>query len=206
MKVKICGITNYEDAMLSYDLGADYIGFNFYKASKRYIKPEDALSIITRLPTDLQTVGIFVNHSKAQIIEIVNTTKLDILQFHGDETLVFTEQFALPCIKRITPSEFYLYDLERFNNLYAVLIDAQSEEYGGTGQLADLKFASVVAKQLPMFLAGGITDKNIFAMMNLIHPYAMDICSGVERVAGKKSEEKMMRLFNAVNDNSREIL
>lgn len=195
MHVKICGITNIEDAILSHELGADFLGFNFYKKSKRYISPKIASQIIDSLPKNYQTVGIFVNHCADEINSIVKLTKIKFIQLHGNETLDFALQFKVPVIKRITEQEFKCNTLDDYKKLFAVLIDAIDPNYGGSGKVADWKFAYQVAKELPLFLAGGITKDNILFASDLIKPYALDICSGLEEYPGKKSPVKISQLF-----------
>lgn len=195
MKVKICGITNYTDALACCISGAQYLGFNFYHKSKRYIQPHQAREIINVLPRHIKTVGIFVNHSLAEVKEICLITGIDILQFHGDEGLGFVKNFSKPCIKRISQEEFSSFRIDDFKSLYAVLIDAIDPEYGGTGKIADLDFAKACAQHLKLFLAGGVNEENVKSITLKVKPYAVDVCSGLEKSAGKKSKNKIAKFF-----------
>lgn len=199
MHVKNCGITNIEDALFSYELGATFLGFNFYQKSKRYITPEAALKIIAKLPKNYQTVGVFVNSSIEEINSIVDFTKIKFIQLHGDETLESAFKFKSPVIKRITEKELKDNNLEVYKKLFAVLIDACDPNYGGSGKIADWQFANYIAKELPLFLAGGINEENIMDAIDLVKPYAVDICSGLEDYPRKKSPAKMSRLFTKIS-------
>ena len=203
-KVKICGITNLEDALLSAKFGADALGFNFYKKSPRYISPEKARGIIEQLPAEVLKVGVFVNESLDKIIEIAETAKLDAIQLHGEETPEFVREIKaktnLEIIKafRVSP-EFKAEDVLKYE-VDAVLLDAYSpKEHGGTGETFDWEVAKNVQKIFPkMYLAGGLTAANAKEAVKKIEPFAIDACSLLEREKGFKDLQKVEEFILAV--------
>ena len=200
VKVKICGITNIEDALAAVDMGADLLGFNFYDKSKRYIDPDKAVSIIDKLPTFVDTVGVFVNPTVEEINDIAERGFLNWIQLHGDETPEFCDSLLwlnARTIKaiRVGSSE----DIEKAQSYYtdAVLLDAyHPDEYGGTGQAFDWSMIGNLHKRV--FLAGGITPENAVAAIE-VGVYGIDICSGVESEPAKKDHEKMRKLFENIH-------
>ncbi|CAN5208047.1 phosphoribosylanthranilate isomerase [soil metagenome] len=199
-KVKICGITNLEDALLSAKFGADALGFNFYEKSPRYIAPEKAREIIEQLPQEILKVGVFVNEDLEKIVEIAETAKLDALQLHGEETPEFARELKqktnLEIIKafRVSP-DFVPEDVLQYET-DAILLDAYSpKEHGGTGETFDWEIAKKVQEIFPkMYLAGGLSEQNIGKAIEIVIPYAVDACSGLEKVKGYKDFEKI-RLY-----------
>ncbi len=185
-KVKICGITNLEDALLSAKFGADALGFNFYEKSPRYIAPEKAAEIIKQLPENVLKVGVFVNETFEKIVEIAEIAKLDALQLHGEETPEFARELKqntnLEIIKafRVSP-DFAPEDVLKYET-DAILLDAYSpKEHGGTGETFDWEIAKKVQEIFPkMYLAGGLNDLNIVRALDLVKPFAVDVCSGIE--------------------------
>ena len=194
-KVKICGITNLEDALISAKFGADALGFNFYEKSPRYIAPEKAREIIEQLPANILKVGVFVNEDLEKIVEIASIAKLDALQLHGEETPEFARELKqktnLEIIKafRVSP-DFAPEDVLKYET-DAILLDAYSpKEHGGTGETFDWEIAKKVQEIFPkMYLAGGLSSRK-YCSSNLINlkPFAVDACSGVEDKKGKKDE------------------
>ncbi len=193
-KVKICGITNLEDALLSAKFGADALGFNFYEKSPRYITPEKARGIIEQLPAEILKVGVFVNEDLEKIIEIAKIAKLDALQLHGEETPEFARELkaktGLEIIKafRVSP-EFKPEDVLKYET-DAVLLDAYSRhEHGGTGETFDWEIAKKVQELFPkMYLAGGLSHENVARAISEVRPIAIDACSCLESVKGKKDK------------------
>ena len=141
VKVKICGITNYQDAAAAVEMGADMIGFNFYPKSPRYITPEDAAAIINKLPTFVDTVGVFVNESFERILEIINSLQLNWIQLHGDETPEFCQNFLSINVKTIKAIRIKTKaDIQKADAYFtdAIILDAfRSDIYGGTGETFD---------------------------------------------------------------------
>ncbi len=202
--VKICGITNLEDALLSVKFGADALGFNFYEKSPRYISPEKAREIVEQLPPEVLKVGVFVNESLDKIIEIAETAKLDAIQLHGEETPEFAGELKaktnLEIIKAFRVSEnFKPEDILQYE-VDAVLLDAYSpKEHGGTGETFDWEIAKKVQEIFPkMYLAGGLAVENVKEAVVNVKPFAVDACSLLEREKGFKDFQKVEEFFLAV--------
>ncbi len=196
VRVKICGITNIEDAMAAVDFGADALGFVFFKGSPRYISPDAAANIIGKLPPFLTTVGVFVNEKPETVKHIMASTGIDVVQLHGDEPPEMC-RVAARVIKAIR-----IKSLESLEPLFgyqetvsAFLLDAFSPDgFGGTGQKFNWDIA-VEAKQFgKIILAGGLTPENVSEAMKQVKPYGVDVSSGVELRKGRKDHLKM-RLF-----------
>ncbi len=199
VKVKICGITNLDDAVAAMDMGADLLGFNFYPKSPRYVAPEKAESIINKLPGFIDTAGVFVNASVEQIHETNAVCQLDWVQLHGDEDSEFCRSLLSHSVKtmkaiRVKDQK----DIESANDFFtdAVLLDAfDPDKYGGTGLTFDWNIIGHISKRV--FLAGGINPDNAAAAVNL-GVYGIDVCSGIEAEPGKKDHKKMQKLFDNI--------
>ena len=196
VKVKICGITNYEDAVAALDMGADLLGFNFYPESPRYVTPERATAIINKLPAFVETAGIFVNATFDDIRQIIDQCQLNWIQLHGDETPEFCRSFLSINVKTMKALRVKdKSDVERAEEFFtdAVLLDAfDPEKYGGTGLTFDWNIVGHIGKRV--FLAGGINPDNAADAVAL-GVYGIDACSGVEAEPGKKDHDKMRALF-----------
>ena len=201
-KVKICGITNYDDAVAAMDMGADLLGFNFYPPSPRYVTPEKAEGIINKLPGFMDTVGVFVNVSIEHIHQTNAVCPLDWVQLHGDEDPEFCRSLLSHSVKtmkaiRVKDQK----DIEKADSFFtdAILLDAfNPDKYGGTGLTFDWNIIGHMGKRV--FLAGGINPDNAAAAVKL-GVYGIDVCSGIESEPGKKDHSKMKKLF----DNIRHI-
>ena len=186
-KVKICGITNIGDATLSVDLGADALGFVFYKDSPRCVREDVAREIIRQLPSSVSSVGVFVNGKEDSIRQISEFCGLDLLQFHGDESPDFCTQFDKRLIKAFRVRDKK--DLE-FISLYkvsAILLDTYYENiYGGGGKIFNWQLA-VEAKRFSsrVILAGGLSPDNISKAIQAVNPFGVDVSSGIESEPGK---------------------
>jgi phosphoribosylanthranilate isomerase len=192
LKVKICGITNLEDALFAAECGADALGFIFYSKSPRSITPDKAASIIAKLPPFITTVGVFVNEVPGQMREILEKTGIKALQLHGEEPPEACGIWT-PVIKSFRVSDFVdLKLLEHYRNASAFLLDTFSRtEYGGTGRIFNWDIA-VEAKALGrIILAGGLTPENIGQAVRRVRPYAVDVSSGVEAEKGRKDLKKV---------------
>lgn len=192
VRVKICGITNWKDAKAACDLGADALGFNFYEKSVRNIAPADAWAIRKKLPPFVAAVGVFVNWSPPAVQSLSRSLQLTAAQLHGEEVPKDVAAVAIPVIKalRVGP-KFNLAELQLYKS-YAFLLDAdKSGEYGGTGQRTDWKLAAKAARSHTVILAGGLTPENVFAAIQFVRPYAVDVASGVESKSGKKDLGRM---------------
>ena len=204
-KVKICGITNLEDALLSARFGADALGFNFYPKSPRYISPDKAREIIEQLPKEVLKVGVFVNEDLDKIAEIARVAKLDAIQLHGEETPEFVcdikAKTNLEIIKafRVSP-KFKPEDVLQYE-VDAVLLDAYSaKEHGGTGEIFDWEIAKKVQEIFPkMYLAGGLSHENIAQAILIVKPFAVDACSLLEKQKGRKDPIKTRVFCKNVN-------
>ncbi len=196
-KVKICGITNLEDALLSAKFGADALGFNFYEKSPRYISPEKAREIIEQLSPEVLKVGVFVNESLEKIYQIAETAKLDAIQLHGEETPEFAAKLKaktnLEIIKAFRVSENFKPEDVLQYAIDAVLLDAYSpKEHGGTGETFDWEIAKKVQEIFPkMYLAGGLSHENIVKAIYEVKPFAVDACSCLESKKGMKDSAKV---------------
>jgi len=198
-KVKICGITNYDDAIAAMDMGADLLGFNFYPDSPRYVTPQQATDIINKLPGFIDTAGVFVNASIERIHETNAVCQLDWVQLHGDEDPDFCRSLLshnVRIIKAIRVKDQA--DIERADSFFtdAVLLDAfNPDKYGGTGLTFDWNVIGHIGKRV--FLAGGINPDNAAEAVRL-GVYGIDVCSGIESEPGKKDHGKMKKLFENI--------
>ena len=199
VKVKICGITNYKDAVAAMDMGADLLGFNFYPESPRYVTPEKAESIINKLPGFIDTAGVFVNASVEQIHEINSVCHLDWVQLHGDEAPEFCRSLLSHNVKTMKAIRVKdQADIEKADSYFtdAVLLDAfDPDKYGGTGLTFDWNIIGHISKRV--FLAGGINPDNAADAVKL-GVYGIDVCSGIEAEPGKKDHKKMKKLFDNI--------
>jgi len=198
-KVKVCGITNYEDAVAAMDMGADLLGFNFYPKSPRYLTPQHAVQIIDKLPGYVDTAGVFVNASIEQINEAKNICQLDWIQLHGDEDPDFCRSFLSHNVKTMKAIRVKdQTDIHRADSFFtdAVLLDAfDPNKYGGTGLTFDWNVVGHMNKRV--FLAGGINPDNAADAVKL-GVYGIDVCSGIEAEPGKKDHNKMKQLFENI--------
>ncbi len=195
-KIKICGITNLDDAMAAVDFGSDALGFVFFRESPRAISPQSAASIIAKLPAFTTTVGVFVDSPLDEIQKIVNVTGIDVIQLHGDEP---PESCRLQrkVIKGIRVKSLEsLEPLKGYRDLVsAFLLDTFAPHMpGGTGQVFNWDIAIEAKNFGRIILAGGLTPENISEAIRRVNPYAVDVSSGVELAKGKKDHQKM-RLF-----------
>ncbi|HPC95992.1 MAG TPA: phosphoribosylanthranilate isomerase [Sedimentisphaerales bacterium] len=198
-KVKICGITNYDDAAAALEMGADLIGFNFYPKSPRYIRPEAATKIINKLPAFVDLAGVFVNSSLEETREIASQCQLDWIQLHGDEDAEFCRWLAYDSPKTMKAIRVKdARDIQQADHFFtdAIVLDAYDPgKYGGTGLTFDWNIIGHIGKRI--FLAGGINPDNAVAAVEL-GVYGIDVCSGVEASPGKKDHQKMKRLFDNI--------
>ena len=202
VKVKICGITNLEDAQLAVNLGADALGFNFCKKSLRYIEPSKAKLIIEELPPLVSTVGVFADEfSPERISSIAHAVGLNAVQLHGSESPEYVRKVdELRVIKAFRVDTHFDLTLLSLYSAGAYLLDAfDPERIGGTGRVFDWEIAVAAKSYGRIILAGGLTQENIVDAISRVRPYAVDICSGVESEPGKKDPQKMTALFNQVH-------
>jgi phosphoribosylanthranilate isomerase len=203
VKVKICGITRLEDALLAAQLGADALGFNFWPGSKRYIDPGAARAIIDRLPPFVTAVGLFVNQPPTHVLATAAQSGVTIVQLHGDEPPQDCNGYPIPVVKafRIDGSA-RLAELDRYR-VRAFLLDAPCAGFGGSGAVFDWALARQVTAQRPIILAGGLTPENVAEAVRTVRPWAVDVASGVELSPGVKDPDKLARFIaNAKKENS----
>jgi phosphoribosylanthranilate isomerase len=198
-RVKICGITNLADAQTAIEAGADALGFIFYEKSPRRMTIPAAAEISKQLPPFILRVGVFVNAPKEEIVRAIAGCGLSLLQFHGDEPPEFCTQFGLMSMKafRIRDAES-LKELPKYKT-DAWLLDAYSSDtLGGTGEKFNWDLAIEAQKPgRPVFLAGGLTPKNVADAIQKVRPFGVDVSSGVESAPGKKDHAKVRAFIHA---------
>jgi phosphoribosylanthranilate isomerase len=209
VRVKICGITKWEDAKLAAELGAHAIGLNFYEQSPRCVTPFAAAEILRRLPPFVVPVGVFVNWEEVAVVALAKALKLAAAQLHGDEGGKVVERVAehLPVIKALRIGQGAdAPDFAKYRAASAFLLDsAASGHYGGTGTTGNWHAARSAAQSHRIVLAGGLTPENVGEAIRIVRPYAVDVASGVEARPGKKDPVKMKAFFEEVGRASREI-
>ena len=204
--VKICGITNLDDARHAVKCGADLLGFNFYERSPRYISPVAARDIIEKLKFDGRTVGVFVNAGVDRIYDITVTTLIDSIQLHGDESPNDVQRLKdgtrLDVIRALRiGSGSDITSVEEYGDV-PILVDAFSpNSYGGTGKTAD----RTISKQLvdsgrTIYLAGGLTPENVREAIQTVRPFGVDVASGVESSPGLKDHQKVSAFIAAAKN------
>ena len=201
-RVKICGITRPEDALVAAMAGADAIGLVFYAPSPRAVTIEQAREICAVLPPFVTRVGLFVNAVRTTVSETIAAVPIDLLQFHGDESAADCEGFGVPYIKaaRVQPD----FDLELFASRYAGACGILADTYhadiqGGTGKTFDW---SLIPGQRtkPLILAGGLTTDNVAAAVRRVHPFGVDVSGGVESSKGIKDATRIAAFIREVNN------
>jgi len=191
MMVKICGITNLEDALAAVDAGASALGFNFYPKSPRYITPQSAAAIVSKLPAQITKVGVFVN---AETEETARIAGLHVVQLHGDES-PGDIQANIRTWKafRVTP-EFSTQSLDPWP-VEAFLLDSPSTIYGGSGNTFDWCLARAAGRKI--ILAGGLDATNVRAAIEQAQPFGVDACSRLESSPGRKDHQKVSQFIQA---------
>lgn len=195
-KIKICGITNLDDAKAALDFGADALGFVFFRESPRYISPEKAAGIIAKLPVFATSVGVFVDEPLEKINNIVKAIGIDVIQLHGEEPPEAC-RLSKKVIKGIRVKSLEsLEPLAKYQNIVSAFLLDTFEPHmpGGTGQVFNWDIAVEAKNFGKIILAGGLTPDNISEAIRMVKPYAVDVSSGVELEKGKKDHQKM-KLF-----------
>ncbi len=198
VRVKICGITNLEDALKAVELGADAVGFILYEGSKRYISPKDVRHITSVLPPFVAKVGVFVNEDPRRVLEILSYSHLDFAQLHGDETPDVCDYIGANRVIKV----FRLRNVEEVGSLEpfvgkvrAFLLDTYSgSSYGGTGKTFNWDIAKAVKErfsEVPLILSGGLNPLNVKDAISSVSPYGVDVSSGVEKEVGRKDPMKV---------------
>lgn len=197
-RVKICGITTPEDALLAARCGADAIGLVFYPPSPRNVSLEQAREILAAVPAFVTTVGLFVDADADYVQQLLQQLKLDLLQFHGDETPEYCSQFSRPYIKalRMKPGLNISQLANSYSDTQGILLDAWVPGTpGGTGQSFD--WQQIPELNRPLILAGGLSVTNVADAINMVKPWAVDVSGGVEQAKGKKSPTKVQEFMQA---------
>jgi len=199
-EIKICGITDLDDALAACGAGVDAVGFIFYLKSPRYISPRQAREIISALPRGVAKVGVFVNDDPERIEEIAAICGLDLIQLHGDETPAYCRRFpASMVIKAFSPRSAD--DLKGVGNyqVRAILVDAFAPGlYGGTGNTSNWELARTIGERYSLILSGGLNSANIEEAIAAVSPDAVDINSGVESVPGRKDHDKIRKIIEMI--------
>jgi len=196
VKVKVCGITNLDDAIQAVELGADFLGFNFYPPSPRYIAPEKARAILAQAPPEIGKVALFVNEPVETIREILDKQAFSGLQFHGDESAAYCLGWELKVIKafRVRDRES-LSGIDGFPADY-YLVDSWAPGYGGSGAPFPWSWLEGL-RQDRLILAGGLDAANVAEAIRLVRPYGVDVCTGVEARPGIKDHAKLKAVIAA---------
>jgi phosphoribosylanthranilate isomerase len=206
MKVKICGITNLDDALAAVEYGADALGFVFYPKSPRFVSTDNVSKITAQLPPFVITVGVFVNEKPKKIKEIMTSANLKALQLQGDETPQDCSIWT-PTIKAFRVKDFIDLDpLAHYQGISAYLLDTYApSSYGGTGQIFNWDIALEAKRFGKIILAGGLTPDNVEKAVSWVKPYAVDVSSGVEAEKGKKNLLKVKEFIERAKAASRLI-
>ena len=202
-RVKICGITRCEDAHLVVDAGVDAVGLVCYEKSPRFVSIEFAAEISQIIPAFVSRVALFKDAEQQMIESVLEQVEIDLIQFHGSETADYCERFNRPYIKAIGMKgaehdvNFLLANVEKYRSAKALLLDGHAPgEAGGTGESFDWSSISTVAK--PVVLAGGLTPDNVKHAIDLVHPFAVDVSSGVESSPGIKDKDKVAAFMQQI--------
>jgi len=199
-EIKVCGITNLEDASFAAECGADALGFIFYSRSPRYVAPERAKKIIEKLPDRVAKVGVFVNQELQKVKKTVEFCDLDLVQLHGDESPEYCRQFPSSLLIKAFSSR-RASDLRGLRNypVRAIVVDTYDPlRYGGTGKRSNWRLAVKVKETHSLILAGGLNTGNIREAIDIVAPHAVDINSGVESSPGRKDHKKVRAIIEIV--------
>ena len=200
VKVKVCGITRWDDALLAADLGASAVGFVFWPRSPRYVEPAAAAAIALDLPADVAPVGVFVDPTVSEVQRIAARVGLAAVQLHGDEPATLCDGLPYRVLKAVPvagPATHAAAD--RVPPRVTVLLDARDPvRKGGTGQVVDWTLAADVAARRRVFLAGGLRPQNVSDALRTVRPYGIDVSSGVEARPGLKDAGRLRHFFEEV--------
>ncbi len=205
-KIKICGIKTLPAALAAVRAGADYLGFNFYPKSPRFVEKQTCAEINAVLKKEyphIKLVGVFVNSSVEVMKDILSTCSLDLAQLHGDETAEMLNALNGKAFKafRGISTDFETDKRIRTDGVPAFLIDASVKGiYGGSGVVADWDGAAELAKKYPLLLAGGLTPENVAEAVRRVKPWGVDVASGVESTVGEKDAAKMVEFIKKVRE------
>lgn len=201
VRVKICGITNEEDALAAVEAGADAVGFIFYERSPRFVQPDRVRQIVSALPPFVATVGVFVNEAADRINETIRVCGLSAAQLHGDESPEYCTTITGVWIKAFRVQDASWREVAAKYPVQAVLLDTYApDKYGGTGRTFDWNLVS--GSPLPIILSGGLNPENVAEAIRQACPYAVDTSSGVEREPGRKDHDRVRAFVEAVKQST----
>jgi len=202
VRVKICGITNTEDALVAVEAGADAIGFVFHEKSPRNVSPQKAAAIIAKLPPFVQSVGLFVDADVERVNWVTDFCGVDLIQLHGDEDPEYCTEIRRRIIKVFRVKDAAsLSSLGRYQ-VAGYLLDAWSPDaHGGTGKSFDWNLARELVGNRSIIIAGGLTPENVREAVDIVRPYAVDVSSGVESSPGEKDIDKVRNFIRAAKCN-----
>ena len=207
-RIKVCGITRLEDALLAVELGADALGFNFYRPSPRYIAPGTAGAIIRCLPPFVKAVGVYANETDiSHVTAVAAEAGVDAIQLHGPQ---FPELAGPPCgyslIRAVAVGEDFRAESLADLKANAFLLDAFHPQLsGGTGRQFDWELAHDASRYGSIILAGGLNPSNVGQAIQQVRPYAVDVASGVESEPGRKDPALLRAFFSAVQESDRDL-
>lgn len=197
-RVKFCGFTHQDDVAHAVALGADALGFVFYGPSSRYVSPEHAKALTRFVPAFVTRVGLFVNEDAEAVQRIFELARLNLIQYHGEESPEFCDAVGLPYIKafRVQKGMDLRVEMDRYPNASGFLLDAYVKgQPGGTGERFDWEL--IPQSHAPIILAGGLTPENAKDAIDQVSPWALDVSGGIEIKPGRKDPDKMVRFMNA---------
>jgi phosphoribosylanthranilate isomerase len=209
VKVKICGITNLDDARLAIEAGADMLGFNFYRPSPRFIEPEEARKIIDSFDRESEVicVGIFVDETIESVIATVRISNVAAVQLHGDESVAYCAELksalnGITIIKALRVSDSFQPETVTGYPVDAIMLDAFHDNLrGGTGKTIDWEIAEKTGKLVPQFfLSGGLSPENVAEAVARVQPYAVDACSRLELSPGRKDPARVKAFVGAARN------
>ena len=207
-RIKVCGITRLEDALLSAELGADALGFNFYRPSPRYIEPAEARAIIAQLPPFVTAVGVYANETEMDhVTAIAAEAGVGAIQLHGPQFPAPAQRLrGYPLIRAVAVAEGFKAESLSALQANAFLLDAFHPDLsGGTGRQFNWELAREAGRYGTIILAGGLNPRNVGRAIQEVHPYAVDVASGVESAPGKKDATLLRAFFAAVREADRNL-
>ncbi len=209
VRVKICGVTRWEDARLACDLGAAALGFNFYEKSPRATAPSDAWAMVRRLPPFVASVGVFVNWRASAVLSLARALRFTAVQLHGDEPhediAAIAAEFPVIRAIRVPPASRRIRIPRRLPASAFLLDAARTGQFGGTGAAIDWRAARSAARSHRIILAGGLNPANVAQAIREVRPFAVDAASGVESRPGRKDAGKLREFFAEVARANREL-
>ena len=205
VRVKICGLTREDDVVMAVEGGADAVGFVCYPASARYVSQSRLMSLISLVPESVTPVLVFVNPTSEEVRDHIALFPRAVLQFHGQESRAFCDQFHRPYIKAVavkSPDQL-LKVQDDYPMANAIVADVDDPSHGGTGEVFDWNAVAQIRNKIkkPLIVAGGLNAGNVQRAIEVMHPWAVDVASGVEREKGIKDHDKILAFMEAVEQS-----